>query len=217
MENETARRPKGKAREYAEALAVALFVALFLRTTVVQARIIPSGSMEDTLLVGDYLFVNAFVYGFRVPGTDVRIPESREPVRGDIIVFDPPFDSRNAFIKRVIAVPGETVEIRGKRVTIDGRELREEYARFKDPSALVPAGRDDMPPRKVPPGKYFVMGDNRDRSYDSRFWGFVDRKDVIGKAMVIGASFDLNRDVRWYEAWRYPDLIRWDRLGRILR
>lgn len=211
-------RRKGKGREYIEAFAVALFIALFLRTTVVQARIIPSGSMENTLLVGDYLFVNKFVYGYHLPFTEGRILEIREPARGDIIVFDPPFESSKAFIKRVIAVPDETVEIRRKKVYINGRQLTEDYARFAEGSAedrFLPR-RDNMPPLKVPSGKLFVMGDNRDRSYDSRFWGFVDLDDVIGKAMVIGASVDLNRDIRWYEAWRYPELVRWGRFGKVL-
>ncbi len=212
-------RRNGKAREYVEAFAVALFIALFLRTAVVQARIIPSGSMEDTLLVGDYLFINKFVYGYHLPLTQGRILAIREPARGDIVVFDPPFRSSNAFIKRVIAVPGETVEIRGKSVLIDGRRLHESYTRFADGRAedgLLPM-RDNMPPLKVPPGKLFVMGDNRDRSYDSRFWGFVDLDDVIGKAMVIGASVDLGRDIRWYDVRRYPEFVRWERFGKVLR
>lgn len=212
-------RPKGRIREYVEAMGIALFVALFLRTTVVQARIIPSGSMEDTLLVGDYLFVNAFLYGQHIPFDGGRVLTVREPARGDIIVFDPPFPSGNPYIKRIIAVPGETVEIRGKRVFIDGRRLEESYARFMENAGekrFLP-GRDEMAPRKVPPGKLFVLGDNRDRSYDSRFWGYVDREAVKGKAMVIGASFDLKRDLRWYEAWRYPELVRWGRIGRVLR
>ena len=215
--NETVHR-KGKAREYIEAFAVALFIALFLRTTVVQARVIPSGSMEDTLLVGDYLFINKFVYGYHVPFTEGRILAMREPARGDIVVFDPPFESSNAFIKRVIAVPGETVEIRRKTVYVDGRPLQENYTRFAEGSRedTFHSRRDSLPPLKVPHGKLFVMGDNRDRSYDSRFWGFVDVDDVIGKAMVVGASVDLNRDVRWYEAWRYPELVRWDRVGKVL-
>lgn len=211
-------RHKGRLREYIEAFAVALFIALFLRTTVVQARVIPSGSMENTLLVGDYLFVNKFVYGHHIPFTEGRILAVRMPSRGDIIVFDPPpFVSNKAFIKRVIAVPGETVEIRGKKVYIDGQQLEEEYAHFAEgfTGGLLPR-RDNMPPSIVPPGKLFLMGDNRDRSYDSRYWGYVDLKDVIGKAMVVGASVDLNRDIRWYEAWRYPEYIRWSRFGKVL-
>ncbi len=210
---------KGKTREYIEAFAVALFIALFLRTTVVQARIIPSGSMEDTLLVGDYLFINKFVYGHHLPFAKGRILAIREPARGDIVVFDPPFESSSAFIKRVIAVPGETVEILQKRVYIDGRQLQESYARFAEGAAghgLQPT-RDDMPPLRIPPGKLFVLGDNRDRSYDSRFWGFVDLNDVIGKAMIVGVSVDLKRDIRWYEAWRYPEVVRWGRFGKVLR
>lgn len=217
MEANKAHR-KGKVREYIEAFAVALFIALFLRTTVVQARVIPSGSMENTLLVGDYLFINKFVYGYHVPFTEGRILAMREPARGDIVVFDPPFESSNAFIKRVIAVPGETVEIRRKTVYVDGRPLQENYTRFAEGSRedTFHSRRDSLPPLKVPHGKLFVMGDNRDRSYDSRFWGFVDLDDIIGKAMVVGASVDLNRDIRWYEAWRYPELVRWDRVGKVL-
>jgi signal peptidase I len=211
-------RRKGKVREYVEAFAIALLLALFLRTTVVQARIIPSGSMEDTLLVGDYLFVNKFVYGYHLPFTKGRILAVRAPARGDIVVFDPPFESASPFIKRVIAVPGETIEIRERKVFIDGRPLREDYARFAGgpaPDRFLPR-RDDLPPLKVPPDKFFVMGDNRDHSYDSRFWGFVDLDDVIGEAMVIGASVELDRHIPWYEAWRYPELVRWGRIGKVL-
>lgn len=166
-----ARRRKSKSsfREYAEAIVIALLLAMFVRTFVVQAFKIPSGSMENTLLVGDHILVNKFIYWFR------------EPVRGDIIVFRFPKDERRDFIKRVIALPGEEVMIRGKKVYIncatpDAPEkcepLEEKYARFK-PGGAVGGGESKWGPRKVPPGHLFMLGDNRNNSQDSRFWGFL--------------------------------------------
>jgi signal peptidase I len=209
---------KGKAREYIEAFAVALLIALVVRTLVIQAFKIPSSSMEDTLLIGDHIFVNKFIYGYHVPFTEGRILRFNSPRRGDIIVFVFPEDKSKDFIKRVIGVPGDTVEIRRKKVLVDGRPLVENYVRFADGETMdgFMRTRDNLPPVKVPPGKLFVMGDNRDRSYDSRFWGFVDMDAVIGKAMFIYFSVDWNSGVRWNEVWRYPELVRWGRIGHLL-
>ena len=206
---------KGKAREYLEAFAVALLIALVVRTLVVQAFKIPSSSMEDTLLIGDHIFVNKFLYGYHVPFTKGRILQLRAPRRGEIIVFVFPEDKSKDFIKRVIGVPGDTIEIRQKRVILNGSPLREDYVRFADGDAIdrFVRLRDNLPPVTVPPGKLFVMGDNRDRSYDSRFWGFVDLDAVIGKAMFIYFSVDWSRGVAWTEVWRYPELVRWNRFG----
>ncbi len=213
------RPPKGKVREYVEAFAVALLVALFVRTFLLQAFKIPSSSMEDTLLIGDHIFVNKFVYGYHIPWTKGRVLKLREPARGDIVVFVFPEDPSKDFIKRVIGLPGDVVEEVRKQIYVNGVPVREPYVRYAD--GLSPAGyvkaRDDMPPVRVPPGKLFVMGDNRDRSYDSRFWGFVDEDALIGKALFIYFSIDWGKDVRWFEVWRYPEYVRWGRIGSILR
>jgi signal peptidase I len=210
---------RGKAREYAEAFGVALLIALVVRTLLLQAFKIPSSSMENTLLVGDHIFVNKFLYGYHVPYTKGRILQFSTPKRGDIIVFVFPEDPGKDFIKRVIGVPGDTVEIRRKTVLVNGKPLDEPYTRFADgtDAELMVRTRDTLPPVRVPAGKLFVMGDNRDRSYDSRFWGFVDMDAVIGKALFIYFSIDWNRGVGWTEVWRYPELVRWDRLGHVLK
>ncbi len=209
---------KGKVREYVEAFLVALLIALVVRTLVIQAFKIPSGSMENTLLVGDHIFVNKFIYGYHIPYTKGRILEFRHPMRGDIIVFEFPEDPSKDFIKRVIGVPGDTVEIRDKKVYVNGVPLGEKYVRYADGPAAegFPPARDNMARVKVPPNKLFVMGDNRDRSYDSRFWGFVDMDKVVGKALFIYFSVDWSRDIHWYEIWRWPGFIRWSRIGHVL-
>jgi len=210
---------KGKFREYVEAFGIALVIALVVRTLLIQAFKIPSSSMENTLLVGDHIFVNKFIYGYHIPFTKGRVLQFKSPERGDIIVFVFPEDTEKDFIKRVIGVPGDLIEVRQKTVYLNGQPIREDYARFvegADPEGLVRA-RDDMPAIQVPPGKYFVMGDNRDRSYDSRFWGFVDSEAVIGKAMFIYFSIDWSRDVGWMEFWRWPELVRWNRIGGVLK
>ena len=210
---------KGKIREYVEAFAVALLIALVVRTLVIQAFKIPSSSMEDTLLIGDHIFVNKFLYGYHIPFTRGRVLQFADPKRGDIVVFVFPEDKSKDFIKRVVGLPGELVEIRRKTVYIDGAPLAEGHTLFadgKDSDGFI-RGRDNMPPVRVPAGKLFVMGDNRDRSYDSRFWGFVDMDAVIGKSLFIYFSIDWNRGVGWTDVERFPELVRWDRIGRILR
>ncbi len=211
-------RGKGKVREYIEAFAVALLIALVVRTLVLQAFKIPSSSMENTLLVGDHIFVNKFLYGYHIPFTKGRVFQFFTPKRGDIIVFVFPEDKSKDFIKRVVGIPGDVVEIRQKRLYVNGQPMGENYVRFADGSTIdgFVRSRDNLPPVKVPPDKLFVMGDNRDRSYDSRFWGFVDMDAVIGKAMVIYFSVDWNRGVGWSEVWRYPELVRWQRIGHVL-
>jgi len=191
---------KSKVREYAEAIILALILALFIRTFVVQAFKIPSPSMVPTLLVGDHILVNKFLFGFRVPFADGKIIAIREPERGDVIVFRYPRDRKLDFIKRCVAVGGETVEVREKQVFINGEAVEFEQAVFLDEGSLL-TGRDTFGPVTVPDGKVFVMGDNRDNSNDSRFWGYVDLKDVKGKAMVI--------------YWSWNKAKSWPRFGRI--
>ncbi len=192
---------KSKSREWTESIIVALVLALIIRTFVVQAFKIPSGSMEDTLLIGDHLLVSKFVYGMQIPFTDKRILTFRHPRQGDVIVFEFPEDrnksyfSRRDFIKRVVGVPGDVVEVREKQVYVNGKkyELPQEIHKEKD---LIPAEygpRDFMKPVTVPAGSYFVMGDNRDRSYDSRFWGFVTDPEIKGKAFIKYWSWDSER------------------------
>jgi len=186
--------------EYAQAIILAIILALFIRSFVVQAFKIPSGSMLNTLQIGDHILVNKFVYGIKVPLTDKYIVQGKGPKRGDIIVFEYPIDPSKDFIKRVIGVGGDTIQIINKRILVNGQPLEERYSRFTD-QVILPANvqpRDNLGPLVVPPGKLFVMGDNRDESYDSRFWGFVDQSKVKGKAFIIYWSWD-NRGlgVRW--------------------
>ncbi|KAB1441776.1 signal peptidase I [Pseudodesulfovibrio senegalensis] len=207
-------------RETFEILVVALVLAFFIRTFVVQAFKIPSGSMLETLQIGDHLLVSKFLYGIKLPFSDhVLIPIS-DPQRGDVIVFKYPENPDVDFIKRVVAVPGDTVEIRGKKLYVNGKLDKNPHANHKDPTVYPKAARfpdrlspdqfdayfngsghmskrDNMPLLTVPKGKYFVMGDNRDGSHDSRFWGFVDREAIIGKAIIIHWSWASFTDVRW--------------------
>ena len=201
-------RRKSTAREYAEALGVALLLALVIRTFVVQAFKIPSGSMLPTLQIGDHILVNKFVYGPRleIPLTQVslgQLPGLRKPRPGDVVVFVYPNDRSKDFIKRVVAVEGQTVEVRGRRLLVDGKPADDPHASW---SSRREGGQgDDMRPFAVPPGHVFVMGDNRDQSYDSRFWGPVPMSDLKGLATVI------------YWSWDGPDRwVRWDRLGRLV-
>ena len=192
---------KSKTREWTESIVVALVLALIIRTFVVQAFKIPSGSMEDTLLIGDHLLVSKFVYGMQIPFTDKRILSFKHPQQGDVIVFEFPEDrnksyfSRRDFIKRVVGVPGDVVEVRDKQVYVNGVKYELPQAIHKEADTL-PAEygpRDFMKPVTVPADSYFVMGDNRDRSYDSRFWGFVTDPEIKGKAFIKYWSWDSER------------------------
>ena len=202
-------RRKSIVREYAEAIAIAVLLALVIRSLVVQAFTIPSGSMMDTLLVGDYILVNKFLYGPELPFTDARMPGLRDPRRGDIIVFKYPQDEKRDFIKRIVATGGERVQIRGHQVLVNGQPLREPYTKFADSGA--PRGEAycgytyGCEPTTVPADSYFVMGDNRDNSQDSRYWGFVKRDKIKGKAFLIYWSWDGDR--HWLRWWRLANYI----------
>jgi len=200
-----------RAREYAEAILWALILTLVLRAFVIQAFRIPSESMLDTLRVGDFLFVNKFEFGPKIPFTHIRLSLpaiTRAPKRGDIIVFQYPNNPSQDYIKRCIATGGQTVEVREKHVIVNGDTLSEPYTIHIDPS-IRPAGydyRDNFGPVTVPKGELFMMGDNRDNSNDSRFWGTVKMDYVKGHAMFIYWSWDSER--------HWP---RWNRLFRVIR
>lgn len=194
-------------QEYSEAFVIAVILAIVIRAFFVQAFKIPSSSMEPTLLVGDHILVNKFIYGVRIPFTDARWPRFESPAHGDVIVFIYPVDRSKDFIKRVVGVSGDTVEIQDKRVFVNGKPPDEPYAHHFS-NIIEPLGanpRDNLPPVTVPEGHLFVMGDNRDFSHDSRFWGFVPMEDVKGKAFIIYYSAQNLSDIRWE---RFFKLIR---------
>jgi signal peptidase I len=194
------KKKKSGLRENIEAILVAIVLALFIRTFVIQAFKIPSGSMKETLKIGDHILVNKFIYGVKIPFLQTTIIPITNPKRGDIVVFKFPEDPSKDFIKRVIGVAGDVVEIRDKKVYVNNKLLNHDFGIHTD-SYIFPASaqpRDNFGPVVVPPHSLFVMGDNRDQSYDSRFWGFVDLKAVKGKALMIYWSWDKeNFDVRW--------------------
>ena len=196
-------------REYAESIIIAVILALIIRTFIVQAFKIPSGSMEDTLLIGDHLLVNKFIYGTTIPFTDTQILKLRDPKRGDVIVFEYPEDPRKDFIKRVIGLPGDVVEGKDKKVYVNGKLYQNPHEVHKEPE-IIPQEqnpRDTFGPITVPADSYFVMGDNRDRSYDSRFWGFVRRDQIKGLAFIKYWSID----GPWYKFH-----IRWHSIGQLI-
>lgn len=210
---------KSPFREYAEAFAIAIILALFIRTFIVQAFKIPSGSMKPTLLIGDHLLVNKFVYGLKIPFTDQFILDFSQPKRGDIIVFKYPNDEKIDFIKRVIGVSGYKIEIKEDQLFINDEKIDKEYTDiFKDPGAiksevyreflgerthdilLDPSPPENHGPFIVPEGSLFVMGDNRKHSHDSRYWKYVALNKVKGKALII--------------YWSWPN---WKRFLNIIR
>jgi signal peptidase I len=216
---ETKKSPK---REYTESIIIAIVLALLIRAVGVQAFKIPSGSMMSTLLIGDHILVNKFLYGVDLPypycsytsGAGIGCGINswhlnlglRQINRGDILVFMFPQDEGKDFIKRVIGLPNEQIEIRNKRVYINGELLKEPYVIFEDDNVRPKSDpRDNFGPAIVPPGHLFMMGDNRDNSADSRFWGFLDMKKIKGKAFIIYWSWDSNNTG-----------LRWDRIGRLI-
>jgi signal peptidase I len=202
-------------REYFEAICIAVLLALFIRTFVVQAFKIPSGSMLPTLLIGDHLLVNKFIYGVRVPFAGNILIPYKKPERGDVVVFRFPKDRSVDYIKRVVGTPGDTVEVRQKKVYINGEPVDDPHAHISSPSLLNAAAspRDNFGPVLVPEGRIFVMGDNRDNSYDSRFWGFVDQRDILGKAFILYWSWDIEKPLVSLD--RLVS-IRWKRLADII-
>lgn len=198
------KKKKSMIREYAEAILIALFFALIIRTFIVAAYKIPSGSMLETLQIGDHLLVNKFLYGVKNPFTDNYIIEGIDPELGDIIVFPYPQNPEVDYIKRIVGLPGDTIEIKDKQLYRNNEAIEEDYIRHSQPG-IVLARRDVMAPITVPEDSYFVMGDNRDNSEDSRYWGFVKRNTIHGKAW------------RFYWSWNSEtNRPRLDRIGKVV-
>lgn len=217
--------------EWAKSLGLAVILFLFLRTFVLQSFYISSGSMEPTLLVGDVLMVNKAAYGAMIPGTSVRLPGWDEPSRGEIVVFRPRHDPETDVVKRLIGVPGDTLAMRNRVLYVNGEAMAESYVKHEAPAgrnethpwmrwqytALLPSvkaeeyspSRDDWGPVVVPDDSYFFMGDNRERSLDSRFWGFLEAWRIKGRVSFIYYSFDptTTRPLPLLTA------ARWDRIG----
>jgi signal peptidase I len=219
--------------EWVKSISVAILLFLIIRTFAIEAFKIPTGSMESTLLIGDFLLVNKAVYGAQVPFTGMRLPAFDDPERGDVVVFEYPLDPSKNYVKRVVGLPGDTVAMRRGDLYVNKERQDESYVQhtqpggdYWDPSFVwqkdylasdvdrgtYRATRDDWGPIVVPDGKYFVMGDNRDNSQDSRYWGFVDRTLIKGRPLVIYYSFDRStlRPLPWLTE------VRWGRVGDLV-
>ena len=219
--------------DWLKSIAIAFALFLLIRATVVEAFKIPTSSMEGTLLVGDFLLVNKAIYGARIPGTDILLPSFTEPDRGDVIVFHPPHEPEKNYVKRVVGVAADTLEMRDKQLFLNGAPVWEPYAQHVDergdavhpdmewqshhliagpPKGYHPT-RDNWGPIVVPEGRYFVLGDNRDNSEDSRYWGFVTRDQIRGQPWLVYYSY-IPSAVR--DAAALPQ-VRWSRLGTVIR
>jgi signal peptidase I len=224
---------RGVAADWLKSLLVALAIFLVVRTFVVEAFKIPTSSMENTLLVGDFLLVNKAVYRGRVPGTDLVFGALSRPERGDVVVFHPPHEPHRNYVKRLVGLPSDTLEMRDKGLYVNGRLMPEPYVQHVDgrgdtvhpdmewqsnhliaaPPREYHPTRDNWGPLVVPDGHYFMLGDNRDNSEDSRYWGFVSRDHIQGRPWLVyysqaphGASGE-----PWYKR------VRWGRLGTVIR
>lgn len=226
------RRPLSTGRwawEWIKSFLIAFGLFLVIRTFLVEAFRIPTGSMEDTLLVGDFLLVNKAVFGAAIPGTAARLPAFSEPARGNVVIFIPPHEAGKNYVKRLVGMPGDTVAMLSKTFYLNGRPLDEPFARHSDANDTHAASmywqcryaigaaagdacrptRDNWGPLVIPAGHYLVLGDNRDDSEDSRYWGFVERDAIRGRPLFIYYSFDPSsqRAAPWFSS------IRWNRLG----
>lgn len=227
---------KSLTREYLEALLIAVVFATFARTWIVQAFKIPSGSMEQNLLIGDHILVNKFVYGPTATGLERALLPVREVRRGDIVVFKYPKDASRDFIKRCMALPGDTIASKDKILFVNGKEVDDSgYVFHTDPEILSRQGyyqpnlvRDTFGPLVVPGGEYFCMGDNRDNSNDSRYWGPVPRDHIKGRAFMIYWSYDSDEPYEWpglmgklrqirRMALNFFTKTRWERTFRVVR
>jgi len=232
-------RPKSVLREWTEFIVTLVLMVFFIRVTTVEAFRIPTGSMEDTLLIGDFLLVNKFVYGIRTPDwigvpftkigfnlPSTRLPGSRRPQPGDILVFKYPRDTSLNYIKRCVAGPGQTVEIRDRQLFVDGQPFpnppRSKFtapvpapANVRERGIFAPGNvrwnHDNYGPITVPPRHYFMMGDNRDNSANSRYWGFLSEDDIVGQALVIYLSWDKTVPLH-----RFYEKIRWERMAQMI-
>jgi signal peptidase I len=229
--------------ENAKQIILAIVLALLIKTSIVEAYKIPSSSMEDTLLVGDFLLANKFVYGARLPLLGWRLPAIHEPERGDVVIFIFPGDGKTKYIKRCVGVPGDTIQVRNKELFVNGIRFPDpKYAKFVDTlfngkPKIIPRGpggensRDNWGPEVVPPDSYFMMGDNRDDSYDSRFWKAVPNDLILGKAMIIHWSWNESKypspevDVAdplsvprmfAFNVVHFWNKVRWGRLFRVI-
>lgn len=234
--NKIANNPSGvrAAWDWIKSFAVALLLFLVIRTFLVEAFRIPTGSMEKTLLVGDFLLVNKAVYGAQLPGTHTRLPSFAEPQRGDVVVFVPPHEPGKNYVKRLVGAPGDILEMKERILYINGEPQVEPYVQHADISGMdmvIPdmrwqrnhlangirpesyhPTRDNWGPIVVPEGRYFMLGDNRDDSEDSRFWGFVDREAIKGRPLFIYYSFDANN----MRLFPWITQIRWNRIGDMI-
>ena len=202
-------KKKSGLRENIEAIVIAILIAMVIRAFIVEAFKIPTGSMEKTLLVGDHIIVNKFIYGIKMPFTNKTIIPIKQPKQGDVVVFKYPLDPSVDYIKRVIAVAGDTLEIKNKKIYINGQLYNHDPGMFID-SRIAPPNvdprRDNYGPVTVPENSLFMMGDNRDNSNDSRFWGYVSLDHVKGKALMIYWSWDKTKFG-----------VRWGRIGDIIK
>lgn len=199
-------------KEYLEPIVIAILIALFIRTFIVQAFKIPSSSMEPTLQVGDHLLVNKFIYGIKIPFMDTKYFQFRKPQRGDIVVFIYPKDRSKDFIKRVVGTEGEKIEIVRDKIYINDQLIDDPWGHYdeRNPAVKYLQPMERFGPVVVPKGSFFVLGDNRDNSQDSRFWGYVNFSEVKGKAFIIYFSWD-----RY--AQNLLGKIRWVRFGKLIR
>ena len=235
MAEKTPKTVGGIAWEYVKLFGSALLIALVIKTSLVEAYNIPSASMEDTLMTGDFILGNKFVYGAKVPLLPLRLPALRDPSPGDVVIFKYPKNPDQNYIKRCIAGPGQVVEIRDKRVYVDGELVIDpKFSKHTDrkirPRGSYDAIRDNFGPMRVPEGNYFVMGDNRDNSSDSRFWGFVPRDNILGNAMLVHFAWkhdgnapdvSLGNPLSLFESLVYNighfhERVGWERIGRIV-
>jgi len=221
--------------ENVKSLLIAVVLAVIIKTSIVEAYKIPSASMEDTLLVGDFLIANKFKYGARLPVVNWQLPAFRDPEQGDVVIFKWPGDGVTNYIKRCVAVGGQTVEIKDKKLYVDGEVFPDPPdLKYTRPLVKRPPGgdntRDNYGPVVVPKDCYFMMGDNRDNSYDSRFWGVVHKDLVLGEAMFIHWSWEPDAEspevsitdplsvprLFLYNVAHFPERVRWGRLLDII-
>jgi signal peptidase I len=223
--------------ENVKSLAMVLVAVLLIRAVVVEATVVPTGSMQNTILIGDHLFLDKILYGPQIPFTGIRLPAVKHYQRGDVVAFRFPLDPSTVFVKRLIGMPGDTIQVKQKQLFINGKLIEEPCVVHRDPQIYPdedwiprdPRIRDNFGPVTVPPDHYFAMGDNRDESYDGRYWGFVPFENMVGEPMFVYWSYDAPTTV--WTATAISDRIqgdvdifahfftrtRWSRMGRIIR